>query len=126
MKKILTFIILIALSMFCYSEQFIIQVPEDDYNQVQIHNMSSVKEFSGKLYKIEKQSDKEFIQKGILGTFIIKDIDDTCTFNKKTKKDTFISVNLPAEFDGKFSYELEHKDFPMFDILVIHIIDKED
>lgn len=124
MRKIIALAVALAFVVPAFAERFLIQVPEDDYNQIQVHNLSSVESFTGKLYKLEKDGD-DFRQKMMLGAFSIKYIDDTCTLNKKIKENEWFALDLPESLDGKFSYELEHKDFPFFDILVVHIMDRD-
>lgn len=124
MKKLILFTIALLFTGFLFADPLIIRVKNDDYNQIQIHNLSSEKEFSGKVYRMKRSGD-DYKKTEVLGSFNIRRFDDQCTLNTLIYEGEYISIEFPPEYDNLFTYTTEHKDFPFFDILVIHLEDEE-
>lgn len=122
MKKFLLITAILFVTSFLFADPIIIRVKNDDYNQVQIHNLSSIDKFNGKLYSVKKNGDS-YKKTEVLGSFNIRRFDDQCTITKMIYEGDYISIEFPPEYDNMFSYTTEHKDFPFFDVLVIHLED---
>ena len=129
MKKSILLVIMVmaAMSIFAQSEMktFVVDGPEKSYNQVRIVNETPYTDFHCRVVILN--DDKTV--KEVYGDFNLNEKGDSDS-NTKSGKDSripqgaLLGIQFPKSFTGETSFFVEYKDYPLFDVIVIHLTDK--
>ena len=127
-RTILSVLFLMAVTaIFAQQEMqtFVVGGSEKSYNQVRVVNETSYTDFHCRVVILN--DDKSV--KEVYGDFELKEKGDSDSNTKGRKNDrirkgTLIGVQFPKSFTGETSFNVEYKDYPMFDVIVIHLTDK--
>ena len=127
MKKVFLSVIIMmaALSVFAQQEMLTFEVkgPEKSYNQVKVVNETSVESFNCRVVVLN--DDKTI--KEVYGDYYLNEkgaSDMNTKSGNRIKKGMSLGVQFMKNFPGKASFYVEYKDFPFFDVIVIHVTDK--
>ena len=128
-KTILSVLFLMAVTaVFAQQEiqTFVVEGSEQSYNQVRIVNETSYTDFHCRVVILNE--DKT--QKEVYGDFALKEKGDSDSNTKSGKdsripKGALLGIQFPKNFTGETSFYVEYKDYPMFDVIVIHLTDKD-
>jgi len=98
---------------------FVVEGPEDSYNHLRVVNETSLESLKCRVVVLnEDKSIKE-----IYSEFEFKERGATLKGKKGITRGTVLGVQFPKELTEKPSFSVEYKDFPMFDLVVIHLKD---
>ena len=126
MKRIYLFLLLLIGSWQLASAKLVLTVegPKESYNQVKIINETSVDSLHLRVVKLNFDGTNE----SIFGVYYIngKGESDTNTTNKeRIKRGTQLAIEFPKDFPVELAYFLEYRDYPLFDMIIIHLHDKD-
>lgn len=122
MRKIscILFAMMMALSVNAKSKMtFVVSGPEQSYNQIRVINETSLDDITCRVVIVEGE-DKVAAVYGIYNLYG-KFGSDTNT--KRVWRGTTLGVQMPNDFKGDLAFDVEYKDYPLFDIIVIHLRD---
>lgn len=125
MKKIVLafFSLLFCLSALSAEHiKFTVDGTEHRYNQIRIVN-NTRQDFDCTAYILEKRGDK-FVAQEALGVFHLKNGNEYDTCTKFIHRGTHIGIDVP-ESAGNVTYVVSYKDYPLFDIIEVTLIDGE-
>ena len=127
-KTILSVLFLIAAAAaFAQKEMtFVVEGPEQSYNQVRVVNETSYTDFHCRVVVLNE--DKTV--KEVYGDYSLKEKGDSDSNTKGTKnnrilKGTPLAVKFPKNFNHELSFYVEYRDYPAFDVIIIHLTDKD-
>jgi len=128
MKK--TFIMLICTllsfaGLYAEKIRFTVGGSEGRYNQIKVINQTKACDFDCIAYFLDKDGEK-YIAREPLGAFHLDKTGsrDTCTNIRLINQGEHIGILVPDEV-GQLSYVVSYKDYPLFDIIEITILDGE-
>ena len=129
MKKTIlsVFLMMAAVAVFAQKDMtFTVEGPEKSYNQVRIVNETPYTDFHCRVVVLN--DDKTV--KEIYGDYELKEKGDSDSNTKsggssRIKKGQQLGVKFPKNFPGEVSFYVEYKDYPAFDVIVIHLTDKD-
>ena len=116
-----------AVSVFAQQEikSFEVKGSEKSYNQVKVVNETSNQNFHCRVVVLNADSTV----KEVYGDYVLNERGDSDA-NTKSGKDSRINqgallgIQFPKSFTGEVSFFVEYKDYPLFDVIVIHLTDK--
>ena len=127
-KTILSVLFLIAATaVFAQKEMtFVVEGPEQSYNQIRVVNETSLENFNCRVVILN--DDKT--EKEVYGDYELKEKGDSDSNTKGTKnsrlqKGSQLAVKFPKNFQHELSFYVEYRDYPLFDVIVIHLTDKD-
>ena len=128
MKKTILMLVCTLLSFAAlYAEQIRFTVGGSDgrYNQIKVVNQTKASNFDCIAYFLDKDGEK-YIAREPLGAFHLDKTGsrDTCTNIKLISQGEHIGILVPDEV-GPVSYVVSYKDYPLFDIIEITLLDGE-
>ena len=115
-----------AMSVFAQKEMtFVVDGPEKSYNQVRVVNETPYTDFHCRVVILNE--DKTV--KEVYGDYELKEKGDSDTNTKSGKKSRInkgeqLGVKFPKNFQNELSFYVEYLDYPMFDVIVIHLTEK--
>lgn len=116
-------------SMAVFAQQqmmtFKVEGPEKSYNQVRVVNETPYENFHCRVVVLNE--DKTV--KEVYGDYDLKEKGDSDSNTKsgtksRIKKDSLLGIKFPKNFTEEVSFFVEYKDYPAFDVIVIHLTDK--
>lgn len=116
-----------AMAVFAQREMnFVVEGPEKSYNQIRVVNETSFEDFHCRVVILNE--DKTV--KEVYGTYELKEKGDSDSNTRGRKKDrvrqgALLGIQFPKSFSGKPFFHVEYRDYPAFDVIVIHLTDKE-
>lgn len=129
MKKTILSVLLMLATVAVFAQQqimsFEVKGDEKSYNQVRVVNETSYTNFHCRVVLLNE--DKSV--KDVYGDYELKEKGDsdanTKSGNKsRIKKGEWLGVQFPKNFTEEVSFFVEYKDYPLFDVIVIHLTDK--
>lgn len=130
MKRIILSVFIMMAAMAVFAQQpmltFKVKGEEKTYNQVQVVNETSYTDFHCRVVVLNADST----EKEVYGDYVLKEKGDSDSntksgTNSRIKKDSLLGIKFPKNFKEEVSFFVEYKDYPMFDIIVIHLTDKD-
>ncbi len=130
MKRTILSVLIMMASMAVFAQQqmmtFKVKGEEKTYNQVQVVNETSYTDFHCRVVVLNADST----EKEVYGDYVLKEKGDSDSntksgTNSRIKKDSLLGIKFPKNFKEEVSFFVEYKDYPMFDIIVIHLTDKD-
>jgi hypothetical protein len=129
MKKTILSVLLMLATVAVFAQQQIISFEvkgdEKSYNQVRVVNETSYTNFHCRVVILNE--DKSV--KDVYGDYELKEKGDSDANTKsgnesRIKKGEWLGVQFPKNFTEEVSFFVEYKDYPLFDVIVIHLTDK--
>ena len=129
MKKTILSVLLILATVAVFAQQqimsFEVKGDEKSYNQVRVVNETSYTNFHCRVVILNE--DKSV--KDVYGDYELKEKGDSDANTKsgnesRIKKGEWLGVQFPKNFTEEVSFFVEYKDYPLFDVIVIHLTDK--
>ncbi len=129
MKKIILSVLLMLATVAVFAQQqimsFEVKGDEKSYNQVRVVNETSYTNFHCRVVLLNE--DKSV--KDVYGDYELKEKGDSDANTKsgnesRIKKGEWLGVQFPKNFTEEVSFFVEYKDYPLFDVIVIHLTDK--
>ena len=127
-KTILSVVFLLAATVIFAQKDmsFVVEGPEQSYNQIRVVNETSLENFNCRVVILN--DDKTV--KEVYGDYELKEKGDSDSNTKGTKdnrvqKGTQLAVKFPKNFQHELSFYVEYRDYPLFDVIVIHLTDKD-
>ena len=104
---------------------FEVKGDEKSYNQVRVVNETSYTNYHCRVVLLNE--DKSV--KDVYGDYELKEKGDSDANTKsgnesRIKKGEWLGVQFPKNFTEEVSFFVEYKDYPLFDVIVIHLTDK--
>ena len=118
------FFMIAVMAVFAQSEMnFVVDGPEKAYNQVRVVNETSYENFHCRVVILNADSTV----KEVYGDFELKEKGDSDSNTQKgsIKKGSQLGIRFPKSFTGKVSFYVEYRDYPLFDVIIIHLTDKD-
>lgn len=128
MKKFVSFILVLFISAFAIfaNETYTkIEGPEKVYNQIRIINESSVTSFMCRVVILKDLGDSKYEKDYVYGIYNLDGDDDSDSNTNKIKRGKMFCVEFEEKNKDRFSYYVDYRDYPGFDVVVIHITDKD-
>lgn len=117
-----------AMAVFAQQQMmtFKVEGPEKSYNQVRVVNETPYENFHCRVVVLNE--DKTV--KEVYGDYDLKEKGDSDSntksgTNSRIKRDSLLGIKFPKNFPGEVSFYVEYKDYPAFDVIVIHLTDKD-
>ncbi|MDD6184553.1 MAG: hypothetical protein PUB29_02855 [Bacteroidales bacterium] len=125
MKRTILFLffMIAVMAVFAQSEMnFVVDGPEKAYNQVRVVNETSYENFHCRVVILNDDTTV----KDVYGDFELKEKGDSDSNTQRgsIKKGSLLGIRFPKSFTGETSFFVEYKDYPLFDVIVIHLTDK--
>ncbi len=129
MKKTILSVLLMLATVAVFAQQqimsFEVKGDEKSYNQVRVVNETSYTNFHCRVVILNE--DKSV--KDVYGDYELKEKGDSDANTKsgsesRIKKGEWLGVQFPKNFTEEVSFFVEYKDYPLFDVIVIHLTDK--
>ena len=104
---------------------FEVQGHEKSYNQVKVVNETSYENFHCRVVILNSDSTV----KDVYGDYVLKERWDSDSNTKsgkesRIKQGALLGIQFPKSFTGETSFFVEYKDYPLFDVIIIHLTDK--
>lgn len=128
MKKILALLAVLALGTFAFADDsmiFKVEGPEKSYNQIRIENETSQADFDCRLVTLELEKDGTYKNTGVYGTYNLKESGDGDSNSGSVERKSYIGIEMPKDFPENVTFEIEYKDYPFYDVIIIHLKDTE-
>lgn len=92
------------------------------YNQIKVVNNTSASNFDCEAFVLESRGEKLVAQES-LGSVHLRSSggDDTITLLNLIKRGSNLGIAVPEKV-GDFSYVVEYKDYPLFDVIEIKLV----
>ena len=102
---------------------FVVDGPEKAYNQVRVVNETSYENFHCRVVILN--DDKTV--KEVYGDFELKEKGDSDSNTQRgsIKKGSLLGIQFPKSFTGEASFYVEYRDYPLFDVIIIHLTNKD-
>ena len=117
-------LLLAATAVFAQQEMqtFVVEGSEKSYNQVRVVNETSYQNFHCRVVILNEDSTV----KDVYGDVELKEKGDSDSNTQRgsIKKGSLLGIQFPKSFTGETSFFVEYKDYPLFDVIVIHLTDK--
>lgn len=129
MKKLILSVVMMMAAMAIFAQKdmtFTVEGPEKSYNQVRIVNETPYENFHCRVVLLNE--DKTV--KEVYGNYELKEKGDSDSNTKggkdsRIQKGTQLGVKFPKNFQHELSFYVEYRDYPAFDVIVIHLTDKD-
>ena len=118
--------ILLATAMMTVSvmaqEKFsvVIQGSEDTYNQVRVINRTSLQDIRCRVVVLDENNNIL----SVYGTYSMSGYDDADSNTERISRGTKIGLQFPEDFNHELLYSVEYRDYPLFDVVVVVLYDK--
>lgn len=127
-KTILSVLFLMAVTaVFAQNDiSFEVKGPEVSYNQVRVVNETPYTDFHCRVVLL---NDDKTVRE-VYGDYELKEKGDSDSNTKGGKKSRIkqgekLGVKFPKNFNKELSFYIEYRDYPGFDVIVIHLTDKD-
>lgn len=127
-KTILSVVMILAVTAVFAQKDIAFEVkgPEVSYNQVRVVNETPYTDFHCRVVLLN--DDKTV--KEVYGDYELKEKGDSDSNTKGGKKSRIkqgetLGVKFPKNFQHDLSFYVEYRDYPVFDVIVIHLTDKD-
>ena len=129
MKKTILSVVFLLVATVIFAQKdmsFVVEGPEQSYNQIRVVNETSLENFNCRVVILN--DDKTV--KEVYGDYELKEKGDSDSNTKGTKdnrvqKGAQLAVKFPKNFQHELSFYVEYRDYPLFDVIVIHLTDKD-
>ncbi|MBR3558649.1 MAG: hypothetical protein IKN78_07235 [Bacteroidales bacterium] len=122
MKNILlTLAIVLAAVVVSAQMTFTVQGPEKKYNQIRIVNETSQTNFKCRVLILNEDGSDS---KEVYGVYELKEKGDSDFNTNKILQGTKLKIQKPKGFPVELDFNVEYKNIPLFDIIIIHLFDK--
>ena len=116
--------LMVAMSIFAQSEMsFVVEGPEKSYNQVRVVNETSYDNFHCRVVILNADSTL----KEVYGEYELKEKGDSDMNTKSGSRilqGSLLGIQFPKTFTGETSFYVDYRDYPLFDVIIIHLTDK--
>lgn len=129
MKKTILSVLFVFAAMAVFAQQqmmsFEVKGSEKSYNQVKVVNETSYENFHCRVVTLNADGTV----KDVYGDFDLREKGDSDSntkgrSNERIQKGDTLGIQFPKNFTGETSFFVEYKDYPLFDVIVIHLTDK--
>ena len=124
MKKIFFSLLMAALCLPLFAEQermtFVISGPESRYNQIRLVNETSQRDFPCRVYLL--YDDNSVAQ--LYGEYRLQGRGDVDTNSAMVDRGVHIGIQMPKDFPVEVTFDVEYRDYPFYDAVIIHLRDK--
>ena len=130
MKRTILSVLIMMASMAVFAQQqmmtFKVKGDEKSYNQVRVVNETSYSDFHCRVVVLDADSSVN----NVYGDYELKEKGDSDSntksgANSRIQKGSLLGIQFPKSFTEEVSFFVEYKDYPMFDVIVIHLTDKD-
>ena len=130
MKRTILSVLIMMASMAVFAQQqmmtFKVKGDEKSYNQVRVVNETSYTDFHCRVVVLDADSSVN----NVYGDYELKEKGDSDSntksgANSRIQKGSLLGIQFPKSFTEEVSFFVEYKDYPMFDVIVIHLTDKD-
>lgn len=98
---------------------FVVEGPEETYNQIRVVNETSHPNFNCRIVVL---NDDESTQR-VYGVFNLNGRETANSQLESIERGTKLGIQLPKDLPDGISFYVEYKDYPIFDFIIIHLID---
>ena len=109
------------LNVMAQKMSFTVKGPEDKYNQIRVVNETSQENVT---CRIVMMWDGDEHSKEVYGVYHLKSIGDIDSNTRWLNAGTTVAIEMPKDFPVEVDFNVEYKDYPLFDAIVIHLFDK--
>ncbi|MBO7490875.1 MAG: hypothetical protein J6T59_00380 [Bacteroidales bacterium] len=129
MKRIIFSVLFLFAAVSVFAQQkimsFEVKGSEKSYNQVRVVNETSYENFRCRVVILNADSTV----KEVYGDYVLNERGDSDANTKSGKESrinqgALLGIQFPKSFTGEVSLFVEYKDYPLFDVIVIHLTDK--
>lgn len=130
MKRMFLFLCVMMVSATVFAQKqmmtFKVKGDEKSYNQVRVVNETSYSDFHCRVVVLDADSSVN----NVYGDYELKEKGDSDSntksgANSRIQKGSLLGIQFPKSFTEEVSFFVEYKDYPMFDVIVIHLTDKD-
>ena len=124
MKRLLFAVLALAMTIGAWAVEkmtFVIAGPEETYNQIRVMNETSKSgSFSCRVVTLKDNDEVDTVY----GLYELKGRNDIDSNSGFIHRGTKIGIQFPNDFKGDITFDVQYKDFPFFDAIIIHLRDK--
>lgn len=130
MKKSILLVVMVMAAVSVFAQQkemtFVVEGPENFYNQVRVVNETPYENFHCRVVILN--DDKTV--KEVYGDYELKEKGDSDSNTKNGKesriqKGAQLGIKFPKNFQKELGFYVEYRDYPLFDVIIIHLTDKD-
>lgn len=127
MKKnlLLAFLFVTTITVFAQNDMsFVVNGPEKSYNQVRVVNNTSIENFNCRVVIFNNDNT----MKEVYGDYLLKekgDSDSNTKSGNRIKNGDKLGILFPKNFKEDLSFYVEYRDYPLFDVIIIHLTNKD-
>lgn len=127
MKRVILAVMIMMAATAVFAQRnmtFTVGGPEKSYNQVRVVNETSYENFHCRVVILNADTTL----KEVYGDYELKEKGDSDSNTKNVERvtqGTLIGIQFPKSFTAETSFYVEYKDYPAFDVIVIHLTDKD-
>lgn len=123
MKKLLAILTATIITAGMMAENklaFTVEGPEDSYNRVRVVNNSTYSNIQCRVVYLGE--DDSVLSP--YGHYVLKTPGDADSNSTIVKRGTRLGIQTTSEFEGEVEFTVEYKDYPLYDIILIHVNNK--
>ena len=99
---------------------FVVGGPEQKYNQIRVVNETSMSNFTCRVVVVDG-ADKVA---SVYGVYNLSEWKSSDSHTSSIWRGTKMGIQMPTDFKGELDFDIEYLDLPLFDIILIHLHDK--
>ena len=100
---------------------FVVAGEEESYNMIKVVNETAMDDITCRVVIVE---DDDSVA-AVYGIYKLKGRYDSDTCAKRVWRGTRLGVQMPNDFKKEVSFSVEYKDYPVWDMIIIHLRDAE-
>lgn len=122
MKRIYLFLLaVVMMPMMAQAKMsFTIEGPEEVYNRIRVLNETSLETLRCRLVVLAEDGSTE----RVYGIYNLGGANDKDSNTDRIDRGKRIGIELPKDLPVELSFSVEYKDYPLFDVILIHLYDK--
>ena len=125
MKRLVFALLALTMTLGMWAEEkmtFVVAGPEAKYNQIRVMNETSLGGvFTCRVVTLTEDDEVETVY----GLYELKGRNDIDSNSGFVTQGTKIGIQMPNDFKRELSFDIEYKDYPFFDVIIIHLRDKD-
>lgn len=98
---------------------FVIDGPEDSYNQIRVVNETTQSNFTCRLVVLNNDDTTSYVY----NVYNLGDRHDMDSHISRIYRGTKIAIQMPKDFPSEISFSVEYRDYPLFDAIIVHLTD---
>lgn len=100
---------------------FVVEGSEDVYNRIRVVNHTSQSDFQCRVVYLNDDNTV----KSLYGIYYLKGNKDSDSNSSMISRGTRMGIQMPGDFPVPVNFTIEYKDYPIYDMIIIHINEQD-